>query len=85
MKRTSDTNQSVICCICEKNVNKDNTFVPLECVNKYGSAAHRVCKECWWDQFAREEVSHKCPGCQKGLPLTHLEKEPLIVVDLTED
>jgi hypothetical protein len=83
--KMSSKSQTVTCCICEKNINKDNTFVPSECLNKYGRASHRVCKECWWNKFAIEGMSHKCPGCLKCLPLTQVEKEPPFVVDLTED
>lgn len=84
----SSNYQNVTCCMCEKSIYKDETFVPLECLNENGKAAHRICSACWWDQdtgFAREGASHKCPGCMKGLPLTYVKKEPPIVVDLTED
>ena len=80
---------TITCCKCEKVVNKDNTFIPSECLVKYGlNVAHRICKDCWWDSiigFARECGSHKCPGCIKGLPLTEYEKHPAIFVDLTEE
>ena len=84
----SNNNQDLglSCCMCEKNVNKYNTFVPLECLNKHGKTAHRICCFCWWDQekgFAREDISHECPGCIKGLPLTYVKMEPPIYVDLT--
>jgi hypothetical protein len=78
----------VKCCMCEKMVNNDDTFVPVRCLNQYGRSAHRICSKCWWDKkkgFAREDISHECPGCRKGLPLTHVKKEPTIYVDLTED
>jgi hypothetical protein len=78
-------NDNVTCCMCEKIINKDDAFIPRECLNKYGKAAHRICKNCWWNEFALEGVSHKCPGCVKGLPLTYVKKEPPVVVDLTED
>ena len=74
--------------MCEKKINNDDTLVPLQCLNKYGKAAHRICSVCWWNQdigFAREGVSHECPGCKKGLPLTHFTKQPSIYVDLTEE
>lgn len=76
------------CCMCEKLVNKDDTLVPNECLIKNGKVAHRICQPCWWDPdtgFAREESSHKCPGCVKGLPLTPYVKETPITIDLTED
>lgn len=80
---------NVKCCMCERIVNKNNTLIPRECLMKHGEkAAHRICFDCWWDPvegFAREDASHKCPGCQKGLPLTEYKKEAPIFVDLTED
>lgn len=80
--------EKVICSMCEKKVNKDNTLVPRECLIKYGKAAHRICQDCWWNPtigFAREDVSHKCPGCIKGLPLTEFKKSEPIFIDLTEE
>jgi hypothetical protein len=75
----------VICSMCEKNVTKDKTLIPRECLMKHGMSAHRICKDCWWDTeagFAREDASHKCPGCIKGLPLSEKEQS---IIDLTED
>jgi hypothetical protein len=81
--------EKIKCSICEKMVNLKDTFIPYECLMKYGKSAHRICEDCWWDPktgFALESSSHKCPGCQKGLPLNHVNKNELqIVVDLTED
>ena len=78
-------NNKVKCCMCEKMVEKENTFVPRECLNKYGKAAHRICNDCWWNEFALEGTSHSCPGCVKGLPLTFVKKEPAVLIDLTDD
>lgn len=67
----------VKCSMCEKMVNKDDTLIPSGCLRKHGKAAHRICQSCWWNPemgFAREGVSHKCPGCEKGLPLTSYKK-----------
>ena len=81
--------EKVKCCMCVKNVYKDNAFIPSECLMNYGDkAAHRICVDCWWNPelgFAREDRSHRCPGCIKGLPLTEHKKEAIIVIDLTED
>jgi len=74
--------------MCGKKVDKDNSLMPSECKIKYGSRAHRICEECWFKPetgFAIEGRSHKCPGCEKGLPLTHVEQKPIEVVDLTGD
>ena len=79
------------CCMCSKNVNvndKTNTLIPLECLQKHGNRAHRICKECWFRPktgFAIEGVSHKCPGCEKGLPLTRVKIKTPEFVDLTKD
>ena len=55
---------------------------------KHGMKAHRICQECWWNPetgFGKEESKHKCPGCEKGLPLTNVKPQEPIFVDLTED
>jgi len=80
--------EKVKCCMCEKMVSIKNTFVPIECLMKHGKTSHHICKDCWWDPdtgFALESSSHKCPGCQKGLPLTEYKQEAPIFIDLTED
>jgi hypothetical protein len=79
------------CCMCNKTLNvndKTNALIPLECLRKRGKEAHRICKECWFDEedgFALEGKSHKCPGCEKGLPLTRVKVNPPEMVDLTLD
>jgi hypothetical protein len=80
--------EKVQCCMCERIVFLKITFVPRECLMKYGKAAHRICEDCWWDPnngFALETSSHECPGCIKGLLLTQFEIVQPILVDLTED
>lgn len=81
-------NDKVKCSMCEKMVNKDDTLIPRECLVKYGKSAHRICQNCWWNPetgFALEHARHNCPGCEKGLPLTHYKKEQPVLIDLTED
>ena len=76
------------CCMCGKKVDKDNSLMPSGCKIQHGLRAHRICQECWFKPetgFAIEGRSHKCPGCEKGLPLTHVEQKPIELVDLTED
>ena len=79
----------VQCSMCEKMVNKDNTLIPSGCSRNHGkAAAHRICKDCWWDPkrgFAREGISHKCPGCIKNIPLTPYTEDDPITIDLTGD
>ncbi len=81
--------EKVNCCICEKMVDKNNTFIPMECLMAHGDkTAHRICSNCWWNSttgFALEKVSHKCPGCVKNLPLTAYKKEAPAFINLTED
>jgi hypothetical protein len=78
----------VKCSMCEKMVNKDDTLVPSGCLTKHGKGAHRICNNCWWNSekgFASEGMSHKCPGCEKGLPLTPFKKPDPIFIDLTKE
>lgn len=80
-------NEKVTCCMCEREVDKNNTLIPRECLNKNMSKAHRICLDCWWDPvsgFARENETHVCPGCAKNFPLTIVKNKPKFV-DLTLD
>jgi len=73
------------CCMCGSKFVKKTALIPQECLIKYGKIrAHKVCPSCWWGEFAKEGVSHKCPGCKKGLPVY---KDPKAgkVVDLTDE
>ena len=79
-------NEKVKCCMCEIDVDKNNTLVPRECLNTNGLAAHRICNDCWWNPvsgFAREDADHRCPGCLKKLPLTSVKKKESEFIDLT--
>jgi hypothetical protein len=61
------------CSICLKSVLHDKSLIPARCIQTRGQSAHRICKECWFDEkcgFALEHVDHKCPGCLKGMPFT---------------
>lgn len=76
------------CCMCGKPVDKDRALMPSECSIKHGRRAHRICEECWFRPetgFAVEGRSHKCPGCEKGLPLTFVKPKTPEMVDLTMD
>lgn len=73
--------------MCEK---LSPSFKPSVCLMKNGYRAHGICQDCWWNPdtgFAREGVSHDCPGCKKGLPLLgeNLENGVGVVIDLTCD
>ena len=81
----------VVCCVCEKNVDLSFALIPRKCLSRYGYNAHRICEKCWWGNekntgFADENVSHKCPGCVKGLPLPVLPKKqgPVEVIDIDD-
>ena len=79
-------NDKVKCSMCEEMVNINETLIPSGCLRKHGKGAHRICQECWWNPttgFGREGVTHKCPGCEKGLPLTSFKQKEPIVIDLT--
>jgi hypothetical protein len=77
-------NSDVDCSICEKTTNIQNTLVPSQCLKENGINAHRICKKCWFKEFAIEGKVHTCPGCIKGFPLTNIESTvPNQVIDLT--
>ena len=77
--------EQIKCCMCEQIINNDILLVPSDCLIKYGKIAHRICSECWWSKFAIEDISHKCPGCIKGLLLTKYKKEIITFIDLSEE
>jgi len=72
-------NETIPCCMCGHKDHRNNMLIPSDCLLKQakknqGERAHRVCQQCWWGTtenpgFVKEDASHKCPGCQKGLPL----------------
>lgn len=75
------------CAMCCKKSN-DKNFIPNACLMKYGKyKAHKICSDCWWNNFAQEGVNHKCPGCEKKMPLNKdpYENSKNQVIDLTED
>jgi len=85
----TECESNVKCCMCEQMVDKKQTFIPRKCLMKHGDKlAHKICSNCWWNSttgFAAENTSHRCPGCEKNMPLTAFKKKTPIVVDLTED
>jgi hypothetical protein len=90
-KKRKGGNGDTKCCMCGKTVDindKANALIPSGCLMQHGQRAHRICKECWFRPvtgFAVEGVSHKCPGCEKGMPLTNIPYKEPEVVDLTLD
>ena len=82
------------CSMCEKSVHKDsNPLIPQICLEKNSYCkAHRICQKCWWGDkdnigFAKEGISHKCPGCEKGLPLNNYIRQhtgPIEVIELLD-
>ena len=74
------------CCMCENNtVDQMHPLIPMKCLKKYGKfRAHKICSNCWWNKFAKENESHECPGCEKKIPIP---KDPNdgIIIDLTDD
>lgn len=60
-----DKNKFFNCVMCNK-INNEVGLIPMSCYKIYGLNGHRICSECWWNNeygFARENASHKCPGC----------------------
>jgi hypothetical protein len=50
---------------------------PVRCIIQHGfDRSHKICQECWFRDFAREGMNHKCPGCENGTPL----KEPVKII-----
>jgi hypothetical protein len=76
----------VTCCMCFEKITRGEYCVPVKCLVRNGTRAHQMCHTCWWNPtigFAREDTSHKCPGCIRQLPLTaHVSDKT--VVDLTD-
>lgn len=76
------------CSLCHKIVVNGKSFIPSGCLMKHGKfRAHKICNDCWWDTFAQEGKSHKCPGCESGQSLN--KPKPIVskveVIDLTTD
>ena len=95
-RKGGNGDDKVNCCMCGKEIKISEGLIPRVCLEKYGSRAHRICKDCWFDgpnAFATEGISHKCPGCEKGLPLTKVPEKPkdpenpkkTVFIDLTEE
>lgn len=59
------------CVICDTT---EKPFLsPVKCVIQHGfDRSHKICQVCWFRDFAREDISHKCPGCASGIPLRKL-------------
>lgn len=75
------------CCMCCKEVDISNTFMPSICFCKNIEKAHRICRKCWWDPeigFALENNSHQCPGCLSKMPYNYVVSSALSeIIDLT--
>jgi hypothetical protein len=77
----------VNCCMCGKEIDVNKGNIPLVCLKKNFSKAHRICQDCWWNDatgFANEDADHRCPGCLKNLPLTKRTPNET-TIDLTQD
>jgi hypothetical protein len=59
----------VQCCMCNETHRRDNMLAPSDCLQKNRERAHRICQDCWWNKFARENGIHRCPGCANHVPL----------------
>ena len=77
-------NNDVNCCICHTAKNITDTLVPSKCLQQNLNKSHRICRDCWWDKFAIENMNHNCPGCTNNLPLTNTDNtDSNEVIDLT--
>jgi len=89
LKQIENKYDKTKCCMCSKDTQNEVLLIPLACLNLHGQKSHRICQECWWNKetgFARENGSHCCPGCEKGLPLTKVNSITNVtreVIDLT--
>lgn len=54
------------CCMCENPLD-ENILIPSQCFAINGTNGHRICMDCWFTKFAIENISHKCPGCEKKI------------------
>ena len=53
------------CCMCGSS--ESPFLTPSQCLRKNGlEKSHKVCQTCWFRDFAKEGVSHRCPGCLKA-------------------
>lgn len=77
----------VACCMCYEKISVDTCCIPVKCLILNGAKAHRICSNCWWNSsygFAREDGTHKCPGCTSKMMLTECISAQIVVV-LTDD
>lgn len=76
-------NKKVFCVICNYYKILEEMLIPALCLKYNGKRAHRICKDCWFSNFAIENVSHKCPGCINKLLLNNnlLESQEIIIID----
>ena len=51
-------------CMCENSLD-ENILIPSQCFTINVSRGNRMCIDCWFNKFAMENKSHKCPGCNK--------------------
>jgi hypothetical protein len=75
------------CCICDKKINSEFPLTPARCLTKLGKNSHKICSDCWWNNFAKEGVNHKCPGCPVEEPKTSktLNNEIIDLVSSSDD
>lgn len=89
INKNINTIKTDMCCMCMQPI-ESKYFQPSKCLQKYASRAHKICSECWWGEFAKEGITHECPGCIKNIPLSKKGKKNIkdidtIEIDLTDD
>ena len=50
--------------MCENSID-ENILMPSQCFTINGTRGNRICIDWWFNKFAMENKSHKCPGCDK--------------------
>jgi hypothetical protein len=75
------------CVMCNKK--KLNKYIPGRCLQENGyKKAHRICEDCWWNNFAEEGTNHNCPGCDNNIALnniTSISPNDVEIIELSDD
>ena len=65
MPKYLDVNQKMEkSCMCENSLD-ENILIPSQCFTINVTRGNRICIDWWFNKFAMENKSHKCPGCDK--------------------
>jgi hypothetical protein len=85
IKKIKKGGNKMKCCMCGKKVDKENSMTPSICYKQKLDKAHRICSDCWWEDFSKENrPNHNCPGCTNNMPLTKVTYDSSETIDLTK-